>query len=144
MKRDRDDTDFRAIAQSYQHREAGCVFCETEKLDIKFENELCYGIVDSYPVTERHTLVIPKRHVSDFFDLYQPEINSVHALLGKIQKAIEGLDETVTGFNVGWNSGEDAGQTILHCHIHLIPRRKGDTPTPRGGVRGVIPEKQSC
>ena len=143
MKRDRDDTDFRPIAQSYQQREDGCVFCETDKLAILSENELCYAKSDLYPVTPHHTLIIPKRHVSDFFDLYQPEINAVHTLLGEAKRGIEGLDETVTGFNVGLNSGEDAGQTIFHCHIHLIPRRKGDAKNPRGGVRGVIPDRQN-
>ena len=88
------------------------------------------GDCDLNPVTPHHTLIIPKRHVADFFDLYQPEINAVHGLLWETQKEIEGLDEAVTGFNVGVNSGEDAGQTIFHCHIHLIPRRKGDAKNP--------------
>ena len=148
MKRDRDDTDFRAIGQSYEQREDGCVFCQTGKSDVLFENELSYAIYDINPVTPHHTLIIPKRHVPDFFDLYQPEINAVHVLLGETKKEIEGLDETVTGFNVGSNSGEDAGQSIFHCHIHLIPRRKDDAKNPksyaknpRGGVRGVLPIK---
>ena len=146
MKRDRDDTDFRAIGQSYEQREDSCVFCQTGKSDVLFENELSYAIYDINPVTPHHTLIIPKRHVPDFFDLYEPEIHAIHALLGETQKEIEGLDEAVTGFNVGVNSGEDAGQTIFHCHIHLIPRRKNDAKNPksyaknpRGGVRGVIP-----
>jgi diadenosine tetraphosphate (Ap4A) HIT family hydrolase len=129
--------------QSYDRREDGCVFCRTGALEVLSENELCYSIYDQYPVTKHHTLIIPRRHVSGFFDLYQPEIEAIHDLLRQAQKAIGGLDKTVTGFNVGVNSGEDAGQTIFHCHIHLIPRRKGDTPNPRGGVRGVIPDKQS-
>jgi diadenosine tetraphosphate (Ap4A) HIT family hydrolase len=148
MKRDRDDTDFRAIGQSYEQREDGCAFCQTGKSDVLFENELSYAIYDINPVTPHHTLIIPKRHVPDFFDLYQPEINAVHVLLGETKKEIEGLDETVTGFNVGSNSGEDAGQTIFHCHIHLIPRRKDDAKNPkgyfknpRGGVRGAMPSK---
>ena len=148
MKRDRDDTDFRAIAQSYEQGEDGCVLCQTSKSNVLFENELTYAKSDINPVTPHHTLIIPKRHVPDFFDLYQPEINAVHALLEKTKKEIEGLDETVTGFNVGLNSGEDAGQTIFHCHIHLIPRRKDDAnnpngyaKNPRGGVRGAMPSK---
>jgi len=124
MKRDRDDTDFRPIAQSYEQREDGCVFCEMDNEKYLSENELCYATRDINPVTSHHALIIPKRHVPDFFDLYQPEINAVHALLEETKKEIKGLDETVTGFNVGLNSGEDAGQTIFHCHIHLIPRRK--------------------
>jgi diadenosine tetraphosphate (Ap4A) HIT family hydrolase len=124
MKRDRDDTDFRPIAQSYEQREDGCVFSEMDNEKYLSENELCYATRDINPVTSHHALIIPKRHVPDFFDLYQPEINAVHALLEETKKEIKGLDETVTGFNVGLNSGEDAGQTIFHCHIHLIPRRK--------------------
>ena len=143
MKRDRDDTDFRQVAQSYGDREDGCLFCEVSKQRIISENELCYVVRDLYPVTKDHTLVIPKRHVSDFFDLYQPERNAVHSLLDQQRILIQETDETVTAFNVGINSGEDAGQSIFHCHYHLIPRRKGDTKNPRGGVRGVIPRKQS-
>ena len=105
-------------------------------------NELCYAERDNYPVTKHHTLIIPKRHVSDFFELHQPEINAAHSLLDELKRGIQVLDNTVTGFNVGINCGEDAGQTIFHCHIHLIPRRKGDMKNPRGGVRGVIPNKR--
>ena len=143
MKRDRDDTDFRQVAQSYGDREDGCLFCEVSKQRIISENELCYVVRDFYPVTKDHSLVIPKRHVSDFFDLYQPERNAVHSLLDQQRILIQETDETVTAFNVGINSGEDAGQSIFHCHYHLIPRRKGDTENPRGGVRGVIPRKQT-
>lgn len=143
MKRDSDDTDFREIASSYQNREAGCVFCEPEDQNPQEENELCYAKLDSYPVTSYHTLIIPKRHVLGFFDLYQPELNAVYSLLDRMRQDIQKRDRTITGFNVGVNSGEDAGQTIPHCHIHLIPRRRGDTSNPRGGVRGVIPERQS-
>ena len=138
MKRDRDDTDFRQIAQSYDDRVDGCLFCDISKERIMAENELSYAIRDRYPVTKHHTLVIPKRHVSDFFDLHQPERNAVHSLLNQQRTLIQEIDETVTGFNAGTNSGKDAGQSIFHCHIHLIPRRKGDTDNPRGGVRGVI------
>jgi ATP adenylyltransferase len=142
MKRDRDDTDIRGVAESYHQREADCLFCEIEDQRVIASNALCYAIRDKFPVTEHHTLVVPRRHVSDFFDLYQPEINGVHSLLSAIKHLIEKLDGSVAGFNVGMNSGEAAGQTIFHCHVHLIPRRKGDVENPRGGVRGVIPEKR--
>jgi len=142
MKRDRDDTDFRGMAKSYDDREQGCLFCEMPQERIIASNELCYAIRDGFPVTEHHTLVIPKRHVSGYFDLYQPELNAIHSLLDEIRTEIESLDNIVTGFNVGINSGEDAGQTIFHCHVHLIPRRKDDMENPRGGVRGVIPDKR--
>ena len=144
-KRDRDDTDFRGIAESYNLREIGCLFCDFQSgvdREIVAENELCYAIRDGMAVTELHTLIIPKRHISGFFELHQPEINAAHSLLNIVRKQIQGLDTSVTGYNVGINSGEDAGQTIFHCHIHLIPRRKGDMENPRGGVRGVIPVKR--
>lgn len=143
MKRDRDDTDFRGIAESYNDRELGCPFCKADHTRIIAENALCYAVEDSFPVTPHHTLIIPKRHVSGFFDLYQPELNAIHALLAQLKQRIENSDNMVRGFNVGVNSGEAAGQTIFHCHVHLIPRRKGDIDNPRGGVRGVIPEKQN-
>ena len=142
MKRDRDDTDFRQVSSSYEDREAGCIFCEMPKERVVEENELAYAIYDKYPVTPKHTLIIPKRHVSDYFSLYQPERNAVHQLLETQKKKISDSDKTVTGFNVGINAGEDAGQTVMHAHIHLIPRRKADVDDPRGGVRGVISEKQ--
>lgn len=142
MKRDRDDTDFRGMARSYEERQAGCLFCKIVEGRIIASNELCYAVRDTYPVTEHHTLVIPKRHVSDFFNLHQPEINAVHSLLNDLKCEIDALDNSVTGYNIGINSGEDAGQTIFHCHVHLIPRRSGDMDNPRGGVRGVIPEKR--
>ena len=122
----------------------GCIFCRTDALELVSENVLSYAIYDQFPVTKHHTLIIPKRHVSGFFDLDPSEIKSTHNLLRKAQKKITDLDKTVTGFNFGVNVGEDAGQTIDHCHIHLIPRRKGDTSNPKRGVRGVVPRKQTC
>jgi ATP adenylyltransferase len=88
-------------------------------------------------------LVIPNRHVASFFELTTEEVADVMKLLSTQQRSIRELDKTVTGFNIGINVGEDAGQTIFHCHIHLIPRRRGDVESPRGGVRGVIPGKAS-
>ena len=142
MKRDTDDTDFRQIKESYAYRQSGCLFCEIPQERVVAENELAYAILDAFPVTEQHTLVIPKRHVADYFLLYQPERNAIQQLLNERRKVILDSDAIVTGFNVGNNIGEDGGQTIMHCHTHLIPRRKGDTSDARGGVRGVIPEKQ--
>ena len=143
MKRDRDDTDFRKVLDDYKHREEACLFCEIEKDRIINSNELCYAIHDGFPVTEHHTLIIPYRHVSDYFGLYQPELNAVNQMIHETKEKILKLDKSVTGFNIGMNCGEDAGQTIFHCHIHVIPRRKGDVISPKGGVRGVIPSKQS-
>ncbi len=101
MKRDRDNTDFSAIALHYKDRDASCVFCQIEATRIILENELCYAIHDKYPVSPCHTLIIPRRHVSDFFELYQPEINGVYALPHKMKAKIKGIDHQVTGFNVG-------------------------------------------
>jgi len=142
-KRDQDDTDLRAVAESYRERLDGCLFCGGVNDRIVAENELCYAIRDGFPVTSSHSLIIPKRHVSDYFDLYKPEINAIHDLTHSIRKQLLESDPTITGFNVGLNAGESAGQTIFHCHVHLIPRRDGDMKNPKGGVRGVIPQKQS-
>lgn len=141
-KRDRDDTDFRGMSTAYASRSEGCAFCELPPERIIAENELALAFRDGFPVTEHHTLIIPKRHVSDYFDLFQPERNAMQALMEQQRAIILQSDPSVTAFNVGINAGADAGQTIFHCHMHLIPRRKGDVEEPRGGVRGVIPAKQ--
>jgi diadenosine tetraphosphate (Ap4A) HIT family hydrolase len=141
MKRDRDDTDFRGLGESYERREQGCPFCEVSKDRVVGETELAYTIRDAFPVTPLHTLVIPKRHVQSYFELARPELNACHRLLEQEKKAIERDDASVHGFNVGVNDAEAAGQTIFHCHLHLIPRRKGDVEEPMGGVRNVIPGK---
>lgn len=142
-KRDRDDADLRDIAESYNDRAAGCVFCEIDRKRIIAENVLAFAVRDAYPVTAHHTLIIPKRHVGDYFGLHQPEINAMNRLILEQKAAITRLDAAVSGFNVGANCGDAAGQTIFHCHIHLIPRRAGDVEKPRGGVRHVIPGKGS-
>ena len=141
-KRDTDDTDFRGILDSYNYRGTDCIFCDLGAGRIIAENELCFAIRDAFPVTEHHTLVIPKRHVADYFDLYQSERNAIEAMLHEQRQLILEQDKTVTGFNVGINAGASAGQTVFHVHVHLIPRRDGDVVDPRGGVRGVIPSKQ--
>lgn len=141
MKRDRDDTDFRKIRDSYTHRQTDCLFCDIPVERIIKQNTLAYAVYDSYPVTEHHALIIPKRHVSTFFDLGRPEINACNLLLGEVKELIEQADTAVAGYNIGINDGEVAGQSIFHCHIHLIPRRPGDVENPRGGVRHVISGK---
>jgi ATP adenylyltransferase len=142
MKRDRDATDFRALRESYAHREKACLFCARQNDGrIVLENELCFGISDGYPVTDLHMLAIPKRHVSDFFDLFEPERHACVRLLDEAKRRAKAQDPTIAGFNVGINVGEAAGQTVDHCHVHLIPRRIGDVEQPRGGVRNVIPGK---
>jgi ATP adenylyltransferase len=142
MKRDRDATDFRALRESYVHREDTCPFCARQEADnIFLENELCFGIKDGYSVTDLHILVLPKRHVSDFFELYEPERHACIRLLDEAKRGAKAQDPSIAGFNIGINVGEAAGQTVHHCHVHLIPRRTGDVEQPRGGVRNVIPGK---
>ncbi len=130
------------LRETSEDREVDCPFCEIPQKRILEEDELCYVIRDGFPVTDLHTLVIPKRHVETYFDLYQPELNSCNRMIQKFKDRIEKEDESVKGFNIGINNGEVAGQTVFHCHIHLIPRREGDVENPKGGVRGVIPKKQ--
>jgi ATP adenylyltransferase len=141
MKQDRDDTDFRAVKRSYLNRKEGCPFCETSPARVIAENELAYAIRDGFPVTDLHTLVIPKRHVADYFGLSRPELNACDSLIRAVRKEVLETDRTVTGFNIGSNAGEAAGQTVCHCHVHVIPRRVGDVENPRGGVRHTIPGK---
>ena len=120
-----------------------CIFCK--KINCKILKQLKYFFIirdTAYPVTEHHTLIITNRHVSDFFELSDEENIELNQILKNQKKELKDLDNKISGFNVGVNIGKDAGQSIMHCHIHLIPRRKGDVEDPRGGVRGVIPERQ--
>ena len=98
-------------------------------------------VFDAYPVTKHHALIIPKRHIGSYFELGQAEINATTYLLNYTKQKIGEMDKDVSGFNIGINDGPTSGQTILHCHIHLIPRRDGDVTRPQGGVRHVIPGK---
>ena len=120
-----------------------CIFCK--KINCKILKQLKYFFIirdTAYPVTEHHTLIITNRHVSDFFELSDQENIELNQILKDQKMELKDLDNNISGFNVGINIGKDAGQSIMHCHIHLIPRRKGDVEDPRGGVRGVIPERQ--
>jgi diadenosine tetraphosphate (Ap4A) HIT family hydrolase len=120
---------------------ADCPFCEPAEGRIRLDTPLAIAIVDGYPVTTGHTLITPRRHVADYWGLTEPERLACHDLLVRMRDKICASDPTVTGFNIGLNAGASAGQTIFHCHFHLIPRRDGDVPDPRGGVRHVIPGK---
>ncbi len=119
-----------------------CLFCNIKESGLVNENELAYASYDTYPVSDLHCLIIPKRHVKDYFDLTDEEVIACNELIKLIKKEIELKDPSVEGFNLGTNVGQIAGQSILHCHIHLIPRRKGDVDNPQGGIRSVIPQKQ--
>ena len=119
-----------------------CLFCNISNNDLELENELAYASYDTYPVSKYHALIVPKRHVENYFELNSEEVLACDALLKKLKKKLEIIDNTIEGFNVGSNSGKTAGQSINHCHIHLIPRRSGDVDNPQGGVRSVIASKQ--
>ncbi len=120
-----------------------CVFCEILKHQkyVVYENDLVFSILDEYPVSKGHVLIIPKRHVEDYFSL-------TYAEKAAIDDAIMWLKDCINrkyhpdGYNIGINNGLAAGQTIMHAHVHLIPRYQGDMDYPQGGVRGVIPDKQ--
>ena len=111
-------------------------FINKEKIH---ENEFAFAIYDGFPVSKGHSLVIPKRIVSSVFDLDDDEYNHIFILLKEIKKIL--LEKyKPDGFNIGINNGTDAGQTIDHAHIHIIPRYKGDLKDPRGGVRNILPD----
>jgi diadenosine tetraphosphate (Ap4A) HIT family hydrolase len=103
---------------------------------------LALCIADAYPVSEGHSLVIPRRHGADGLELHHPEWNAVVELLKLGREELRSQDPTINGWNVGLNSGEAAGQTVFHAHWHLIPRCLGDCEQPSGGVRGVIGGRQ--
>ena len=118
-----------------------CVFCNLTTDRVEIQNELAIGFTDAFPVTPGHRLVIPKRHVKDYWELSSEERDACHWLLVAFRDLISSQEPRVTGFNIGLNAGTSAGQTVFHCHFHLIPRRSGDVPDPRGGVRHLIPGK---
>ena len=118
-----------------------CLFCDVQTKNrqrIVSENSLSYAIRDEFPVTEHHTLFISKRHAKDYFELTQTEINAINQLMLEQKTLLDKTDESIDGYNIGMNCGQTAGQTVFHCHVHLIPRRKGDVKNPRGGVRHLI------
>ncbi len=119
-----------------------CIFCENHDKTKIYDDLQIYAIYDRYPVSQGHVLIIPKRHVEDYFSLTQTENNAIFKAINQIKNH---LDEKFhpDGYNIGINNGSAAGQSIFHLHIHLIPRYQGDVASPRGGVRGVIPNKQN-
>ena len=119
-----------------------CIFCNTKISGSDFENDLAYASYDTYPVSDHHCLIIPKRHVKDYFDLSNEELIACNDLIKIVKEEIISKDKNVKAFNIGTNIGKISVESIMHCHIHLIPRRVGDVENPQGGVRGVIPSKQ--
>ena len=122
---------------------SNCIFCNVSPKRIVHEYKHFYVIRDAFPVTPLHSLIITKRHVVSYFQCSKAELEEIPMILDTQKKELNYLDNEITGYNIGMNIGEDAGQSIFHCHIHIIPRREDDTPNPRGGIRGVIPEKQN-
>jgi ATP adenylyltransferase len=121
---------------------SGCVFCDIESKRIIDESNSFFVIRDGFPVTEGHTLFISKRCVADWFALSANEQTELNQLIVSHKEKLTSSYPEISGFNIGMNCGESAGQTVMHFHAHLIPRRDGDVESPRGGVRGVIPERQ--
>jgi len=121
-----------------------CLFCRwirSEKAVAKLGTVAAF--YDGYPVTQGHMLILPLRHAADGFSMTDEELRDTAALTRVLSKKIKEDDPAVTGFNIGMNMGESAGQTVFHAHTHLIPRRDGDCDNPQGGIRGVIDGKRS-
>jgi diadenosine tetraphosphate (Ap4A) HIT family hydrolase len=116
-----------------------CIFCQFD-LPVLAQSEMSYAFLDGFPVSEGHALVIPKRHVASIWDLTEAEYADAFDLVRQVKGLLQ-QRYNPQGFNIGVNCGEAAGQTVFHAHIHLIPRYTGDVPSPRGGVRNVIPGK---
>lgn len=116
-----------------------CIFCDYNEKERIAENALAFAIYDNFPVNKGHTLIIPKRHFSSFFEATEEEVLAIYNLIHKAKEIID-KKYNPTGYNVGINIGEDAGQTIMHLHLHIIPRYKGDVENPKGGVRKLKKE----
>lgn len=118
-----------------------CPFCNISDIEILISNEYAYARLDQYPVSDGHTLVIPYRHFSNYFDMTSDEKSAIWELVDEVKHQIR-QEHSPDGYNIGINVGRAAGQTIAHMHVHVIPRFQGDMEDPQGGVRGVIPSKQ--
>lgn len=116
-----------------------CLFCNYDSSKRIVENELAFAIYDHFPVNEGHVLVIPKRHFANFFEATKEEVVAIYDLIHKVKRVVDGK-YSPTGYNVGINIGEDGGQTIMHLHVHIIPRYKGDVENPKGGIRKLKKE----
>ncbi|HBJ36644.1 MAG TPA: HIT family protein [Planctomycetaceae bacterium] len=118
----------------------GCPFCAIAPTEYFASSEFAIAFYDRYPISPEHTLVIPRRHVASIFELSVSELGDLWQLVAKVRIQLIATTN-VFSFNIGVNDGMAAGQTVMHAHIHVIPRRSGDVIDPRGGVRWVIPEK---
>jgi diadenosine tetraphosphate (Ap4A) HIT family hydrolase len=111
-----------------------CIFCNYNKSEIIAENQFAFAILDKFPVNEGHTLIIPKRHFKNFFEADENEIKAIYSLMHEVKEMLD-VQYEPAGYNIGVNVGYYAGQTVMHLHVHLIPRYKGDVDNPRGGIR---------
>ena len=116
-----------------------CIFCQLDRSTLA-ESKLSRAFLDSFPVSKGHALVIPKRHVTSVWEMTAEEYTDAFDLVRNVKDILQGQFEP-QGFNIGVNCGEAAGQSVLHAHIHIIPRYSGDVQNPRGGVRNIIPGK---
>ncbi len=117
-----------------------CPFCTLDKKFIIAENEYFLAIRDGFPVSRGHTLLIPRRHAASWFDLTADEVTAMTSLLVLVKSSLD-TEFSPAGYNIGWNDGAQAGQTVMHFHLHLIPRYPGDVRDPRGGIRWIFPDK---
>lgn len=113
-----------------------CIFCEYSKNEYIAENELVFAIYDKFPVNKGHVLIIPKRHFESFFEATVEDVKAIYSLMHEVKTIIDKKLKP-SGYNVGVNVGYDAGQTVMHLHVHLIPRYEGDVENPRGGIRNI-------
>ena len=114
-----------------------CIFCNLDKNQILFENELAIAFFDGMPVSKGHTLIIPKRHSENYFELTKEEIAAMFDLSQKVKDFLD-KEYHPDGYNVGFNVKEAGGQSVMHTHMHVIPRYKGDAENPRGGIRKIV------
>ncbi|MDD3008504.1 MAG: HIT domain-containing protein [Arcobacter sp.] len=120
-----------------------CKFCNIliNKDELVEINKHAFAIYDKFPVTKYHTIIMPIKHIENYFELTLNQLSSINELLHKQKENLLLLDPTIIGFNIGINNGKSTGQTIKHLHIHLIPRKNNDIKNPEGGIRGIIPNK---
>ncbi len=134
---------YQYIHYNYQHNSTNyCIFCNPHKnLNLLTESATAYAIFDGYPISKGHVLVIPKHHVSNYFELPFKEQSACWLMVNKVQEILN-TQFTPDGFNVGMNINREAGQNIMHSSIHIIPRYKGDAMGVKSGIRTVIPKKK--
>lgn len=119
---------------------AKCPFCHKRDAEIRHQNAVGFAFLDSFPISNGHTLVLPRMHVASLFDLPAEEQAALWQLVLEVRQQLQ-MEFQPAGFNIGVNDGQAAGQTVEHAHIHVIPRYNGDVADPRGGVRWIIPDK---